>query len=108
MTIVHSVSGRDNPGDVDSHRLALPLLHQLLPSEVAEYRFLDELRTSELHDLCVRFEPAVDRHADLPRTGEHFRIFDRGLVTERITADRRVPFDHVEGIAVKVPGPVEP
>src|SRR5438105_277042 len=108
MTLVDGLPGGRQPRDVNLHRLALPPLHERLLSEVSEYRLFDELRTSELHDLCVRLETPVDRHADLPRTGEHFGVFDGRVVAERIRADRRVAFDDVERIAMKVPGAVEP
>src|SRR3989442_2721498 len=61
-----------------------------------------------LEDLRILFLMTIEEHAHLPGFREHLRVFDGGFAVDLFWADRRVTLDHVQGVAVEVPGPVEP
>src|SRR6266571_4223863 len=71
-------------------------------------RFFHHFNTLEVHELSVGFKTAIDGQADFPRTGKYLGIFNGGFVTDRILADRCIPLDDVQGIAMEVTGPIEP
>ena len=50
----------------------------------------------------------VERHADLPGPRKGSWVVDGGLVLERVGAAERVALDHVQRVAVKIAGAVEP
>ncbi len=50
----------------------------------------------------------VERHAHLPGAGEHARIFDRGFVRDYVRAGARVALHHVQLVAMKISGAIEP
>src|SRR3974390_2748606 len=58
--------------------------------------------------MCVLFDMAVERHADLPWAREHLGILDGGFVMQNIRPARRIPFYNVQGVTVKIARAVEP
>src|SRR4029450_8737473 len=77
-------------------------------AEHSVQQFLGERYALELEQLQVRFQPAVQGKSDLPGTREHIWILDRSFVHQVIRAHRRVAFDDVQLVRVKVAGPIEP
>ena len=77
-------------------------------TEVPVHQLLRELDALVFQELRVLLEPAVERHAHLPRTREHVRILDRRLVLDHVRRERRVALDDVQRVAVIVAGAVEP
>ena len=61
-----------------------------------------------LEKLRIRFLPTIERHPHLPRSREHLRILDGHLVVDVVRSDGRVALDHVQRVAVEIPGAVEP
>src|SRR5579863_9834072 len=55
-----------------------------------------KLNAFEFHQLYVLLKPPVNRHADLPRPGEHVLILDGGLIQQSVPAAQRVAFHHVQ------------
>src|SRR5207245_9176053 len=70
--------------------------------------FFDHFNTPEVHELRIGFEPAVERKADFPRLREYFGIFDRRFVLDRISRNRRVSLDNMQGVAMKIAGSIKP
>src|SRR3989442_6528928 len=66
------------------------------------------LRAFELQELHIFLETSIERHADLPGSRKDLRILDQSFVREVIRAERGESFDHMQGLAVEIPGPVEP
>src|SRR5947207_12702050 len=66
------------------------------------------LRAFELQELHIFLETSIERHADLPWSRKDLCILDQSLVREVIRAQRGQSFDHMQGIAVEVHGPVAP
>ena len=60
---------------------------RLLP-QMPVHQLLRELDALVFHQLHVRLTASIERHADLPRPREDFRILDRGLVLQRVRVDR--------------------
>src|SRR4030095_6196087 len=58
--------------------------------------------------LDVFFHPAIQRKADLPRTGIDLWVFDRCLIHHVVRTDRRVPLCNVKFVAMKITSAVEP
>ncbi len=61
-----------------------------------------------LEKLRIRFLPTIEDHPHRPRSREHLRILHRHLIVDVVGTDERVAFDQVQGLAVEIPGPVEP
>ena len=74
----------------------------------AEVQLLDELRTLEFQEPRVPVHAPIERHGDFPRSCKNLRVLDGGFVHQVVRTDRGVAFDHVQRVAVVVPGPVEP
>src|SRR5947207_7593908 len=70
--------------------------------------FFDHFNTPEVHELRIGFEPAVERKADFPRPREYFGIFDRGFVLDRISRNRCVSLDNMQGVAMEIAGSIKP
>src|SRR5213593_2242942 len=66
------------------------------------------LRAFELQELHIFLETSIERHADLPWSRKDLRILDQSFVRQVIRAEWGKSFDHMQGIAVEIPGPVEP
>src|SRR5579862_187037 len=58
--------------------------------------------------LGVLVDYPVERHADLPRPREYFRIFDGRFVIQMVLINRSDAFVHLQLITVKITGAVEP
>ena len=67
-----------------------------------------ELHALEFQQLSVLIQPAIERHAHLPGSGKHFRVFDGDFIGKGVRAEGRVALDHMQGVAMKIPGPVKP
>src|SRR5690348_3371905 len=76
------------------------LAGQRLLAPLAVHQLLDELDALEVHDLRVLLEPAVERHADLPRLREHVGILDGRFVGEDVRRRPRPALDDVQRVAV--------
>src|SRR6476660_10574548 len=100
IPLVELVSGRNLSSDVHAHRLAFPVLHQLLFPKVPVHELLCELDAVVVEHGRIRLEPAVERHRDGPRTAEDFRVLDRDVVADRIGADRRETLNEMQRFAV--------
>ena len=61
-----------------------------------------EFDALEFQDLCILLDPAIQRHADLPRPREYIRVFDSGFVVQMIRPHRRDSFHIVLFIAVEI------
>ena len=83
------------------------LLTRLFP-QMSVQQIFHEFDASELQNLRIGLHPAVERHAHLPGARKDLGILDCHLVIERIGAPRREALDHVQCIAVKVSGAIEP
>src|SRR5213593_3025569 len=70
--------------------------------------FLDHFNTPEVHELSIGLEPAIKWEADFPGPRKYFRVFDGGLVLDRISRDRAVSLDNVQGVAMEITGSIEP
>src|SRR5438094_80901 len=71
-------------------------------------QWVSEAEALVLENLEILLETAIQRHADLPRPGEHLWILDDGFVLQMVRAERRVPFDDVQLLAMEVPRFVKP
>src|SRR5881397_683198 len=71
-------------------------------------QFFHELNAFELHKLHISFDPAVQRHADLPRPREDLLILDSRLVVQAIGTGCRDAFDDVQFITMVIADTVEP
>src|SRR4051812_35782221 len=78
------------------------------PAKMPVDDFFRELNAVVLQQTWRLFQPAVERHLHLPRTGEDLLILDRDVVLEGVRTDRRISLGHPQGVAVKIPGAVEP
>ena len=92
-----SVAWRHFPGDFHPHGPSFPLLDELVLAQMPKKRFFRHFPALELHQLGVWLQTAVNRHADLPRPGEHVLVFDGRFVAERIARNGGVPFHDVKG-----------
>src|SRR5688500_6153374 len=96
---------------VDASEASCPvylLAARLVETQRRVHHFLDERHAVELDQLDVRLDTTIDGKADLPGPGKDLGILDRSLVANVVRTGGRVAFDHTEGVAVEVPGPVEP
>src|ERR1041384_7705255 len=69
---------------------------------------LNVIATVPLEHAEVSVDESIERHAHLPRAGEHLRIVDRHFVLDVIAIDRRVALDDVKIGAVEIAGVIEP
>src|SRR5688572_23671170 len=83
-----------------SWRRLLQFLWQWLLAQMSIDQFLDERHALELPKLGILTHSLVERHAHLPRAREDFRIFDDGLVQQRVWTGRRIALGDLELIAV--------
>src|SRR5438067_2012698 len=70
-------------------RLLAPLWH------MSVHQLFDKFHALVLEELCVLVDPSVERHGDLPGTGEDIRVFDRGFVVQVVSISEIVALDHV-------------
>src|SRR5262249_25838810 len=70
--------------DVNRHRLAFPVLHQLLLAQMSVQEFFREVDAGIVEELDVGLQPSIDRHRDRPRPCEDVRILDRRFVSQRV------------------------
>src|SRR6188768_1935634 len=82
-------------------------LTRLVP-EMAVQEIFHEFHASELENLRIGLDAAIEGHAHLPWPGKDLGILDRHLVVERVGAPSGEAFHHVQRIAVEVAGTVEP
>src|SRR5438093_8563567 len=71
-------------------------------------RFFHHFNTPEVHELSIEFEPAIKWEADFPGPCEYFRVLNGRFVLDRVSRDRRVSLDNVQGIAMEITGSIEP
>src|SRR5437016_4386907 len=107
ITLVNRLTRRNGSSDIDDHRVAGPAFHELLLPKVAVKSFFHHFNTSEIHKLRIRFEPAVERHADLPGPREYLRVLDGRFVTDDVGSLWGVSLDHMQRIAVEIAGAIE-
>src|SRR4029077_12211233 len=62
----------------------------------------------ELHELHVLLDPSIEDEAHLPWPRKHFGVVDCGFVLEVVGTERGVTLHHMERVAMKISGPVEP
>src|SRR5438067_784477 len=79
-----------------------------LLAEMPVHELLHELYALELQHLSVLFQPTIDGHADLPGPRKHLRVLDRRFIGQGINGEGSVAFDHMQRVAMEIPGPVEP
>src|SRR5438034_5605657 len=108
VPVMELVRGWNLACDVHDHGLALPALDQLLLAEISPQELFDKLHAAVFEKLRVGFQATVERHRDFPWARKDFRILDRHLVMYGVTRNRREAFNQMQGVAVKVAGPVEP
>src|SRR5688572_7886678 len=77
-------------------------------SQLSVQHLFRERHALEFEELRVLFLPAVERRGDLPRPSEDLKVLDGGLVLNEIRSGGGVALDHVQGLAVKIAGPIEP
>src|SRR5688572_4769691 len=77
-------------------------LHAL--AEFAVQQLFYELDALEVEQLHVAIEATIERHADLPRPREDFRVGDRRLVHQYVDTGRRVALLHLQPQAVEIAG----
>src|ERR1700730_4712027 len=87
-----------------SYRLLAARLFTKMPVQEL-LRKLDALVFEHLH---IFFQTTIEGHSHLPGSREHLRVLDGRLVRHRVRTDARVPLDHMQGVAVEVPRPIEP
>src|SRR2546427_254039 len=71
--------GKAPPLGGREYRRVCASLARLL-AKVSIEHFFRKFRTFIFQDLCILFDAPVQRHADLPRPREYFRIFNRRFV----------------------------
>src|SRR4029077_5350339 len=99
----------DTSGSYDSsHSLVRLIGSGIADSELSVQQLFHELDALVFQDRGILFETAIQRQADLPGPRKHLRILDGRFVHQMVGADRRVPLNHVQGVAVEIPGLVEP
>ena len=86
MALVDRVAWRHFPRDFHPHGPSFPLLDELVLAQMPEKRFFRHFLASEFHQLGIRLQTAVNRHADLPRPCKHVLIFDGRFVAERVAS----------------------
>src|SRR5262245_18797134 len=84
------------------------LARLFVESERRIHQFFDERHTVELDELNIRFNAAIERETELPRTRENLRVLDSRFVLDVIRTKRCVAFYHMEFIAMEISCPVEP
>jgi hypothetical protein len=77
-------------------------------AQMAVHQFFRELDAEVLAERCRSFGAPIKGHAQLPRSREDFRIFDRRFVPQMIRTGPRIALDHMERVAVEVAGAIEP
>jgi hypothetical protein len=63
---------------------ACPLLAEWLLPVGAVQELFDKLDAPEIHQPGVLLEPSIERHGDLPGSGEDLLVLDRGLVQQHV------------------------
>src|SRR5262249_27489077 len=91
VPFVQFVARRNFAGDIYAHRLAFPVLDELLFSKTPVHEFFRKLDARIIEHGRVRFQPSIERHRNRPGLGERLRIVDRHFVANRIGRDRRIP-----------------
>src|ERR1700676_1451622 len=71
-------------------------------------QLLGKLDADVFQELRILVHPAIQRHGDLPWPREDLGVLDRGFVRQMVGPRGRITFGHVQRVAVKVSGPVEP
>src|SRR3989442_12067184 len=61
-----------------------------------------------LKELEILFLMTIKDHAHLPGSRKHLRILDRDFVADVVGVHGDVTFDHMQLIAMEIPGPVKP
>src|SRR5437773_1637600 len=94
--------------DVNDHRLAFPVLHQLLLANMSIQKLLCKIDAGIFHELSIGLQAAVERHRNPPRPRESIGVLDRDFVMNGIGRHRREALSKVEISAMEVASPVEP
>src|SRR5712692_1819862 len=79
-----------------------------LPAEPSVQQLFREWYALEFQGLSVLFHAAIEGEAHLPGASKHLRVLDRGFVREVVRTHGSVAFNHMQRVAMEVPGPVEP
>src|SRR5579875_709410 len=108
VALIHGIALRNLAGDIHVHRGSFPVFHKLVLAEMAIKSLLHHLDAAEIGQLGVRFEAAVDGKTDFPGPGEYLRVFQRGFVVNHVLTLQGVPLGDLQGVAMKIAGPVEP
>ena len=69
---------------------------------------VDILETLVLDDSSPGLFVALQRDADFPRFGEHFRIGHRRFIQQRVRSSQGIALDHPHVLAVMIAGLIEP
>src|SRR5262252_3046110 len=108
VPLIEEVTRRYLAGDIDDHSIAFPMLDQWLLAEISVHELLGEFVAAEFEQLNVRLHATIERHGDAPRPREDFGVFDRRFVPDDVGRPQRESLDHVQRVAMKVAGAVEP
>src|SRR5205823_2244751 len=95
IPLIEEIAGWNLSGDVDRHRIALPVPDQRCFAQISVHELLDEFIAAELEELDVRFDTTIERHRDLPRPREHVGVFDRHLVPDDVGRHHGVALDEL-------------
>src|SRR5207244_3690526 len=84
-----AVTSADIPTDATNRNLICSTLQvpRLVGplSQMSVHQLFDKFHALVLEELCVLVDPSVERHGDLPGTGEDIRVFDRGFVVQVVS-----------------------
>src|SRR5580765_6210262 len=80
----------------------------LLLAKIPVQQFFREFRALEFHQARILFNVPVKRHADLPGLGKNLGVLNGRLVGQLVLVQQSVALDHMQGVAVKIAGPVKP
>src|SRR5215468_10689246 len=103
-----STRARTAPNGMMSRWLIEPPIHGILfewyLAQFSVEHVLGKFHALVFEYLCILFDDAVQRHADLPGPRENFGIFDSGFVVQMILVGRCEAFDNMQCVAVKIAG----
>src|SRR2546425_5526392 len=104
----HSVARELDYASENLRLMCLLLRRRLIESERRVQQLFHERHAIELDELNILLHPAIEWEAHLPGSREPPRVLDRRFVQKVLRTDGSVAFDHLEGVAVVIPSPVEP